>query len=345
VGGNSNTANNVAGSAAGSASKTGSSGLSSYLLPAGLGLAAINALIPGGSNPVNTSNLSNAQNSFNSALPKYNFNSVQTPYTGNWYTYGQRPETPMVSNTITPAARGGLMKGYASGGQVSHPVPLHKPIMPPLKDLSVQDVANALPKGIGLAANQQATLPASTTSQPSARPYQPTLSDMQSQDGNFYDYARGGRVRALAMGGMPMQAPMGAPPMANPQGPPQMAPQMPPQGAPKAANPLQQAAQFQLGQKIGQALRKHIKGQGMTPDGRVMGPGKGQDDAIPAKLSQGEYVIPSEVVAQLGDGSSNAGGKVLDKMVSHVRHHKTSHGKHFPPKAKNPLAYIHEAHR
>lgn len=281
---------NISGAAQGAAS---SGLLSKSNLPyLGLGLSALGALMPSGSNPVNTSNLNSMSSGFNASLPKYNYNSVKTPYVGDWYTYGQRPQTPMVQNTITPAARGGLMK-YAQGGQVDHPTPQHKPVVPPLRTLSVDDVAAALPQGV---------IP-----QQPLTPDQQRLKDMQ-QDANFFDnYKRGGPVK-LAMGGMPP----------NPQ----------------------QAMQFKLGQKIGQSLRNHIKGQGMTPNGVVQGVGKGQDDAIPARLSQGEYVVPSEVVSQLGDGSSNAGGQALDKMVSHVRGHKTSHGKKFPPKAKNPLDYI-----
>lgn len=273
IGGGSGSSGNAAGNVAGTAAKTaasGSGGLSQYLVPAGLGLGALSLLFPQGSNPVNTSNLTNAQNSSNAPLPSYNYNSTSTPYTGSWYTYGQRPQTPMISNTVTPAARGGLMQKFSHGGT----------------------------------------------------------------------------VRALAMGGPPMQAPMGAAPQMPPQIPSQGAP---PQGMPLGAapqppqNPLQQAAQFQMGQRIGQALRQHIKGQGMTPNGIVSGPGKGQDDAIPAKLSQDEYVLPADIPSFLGDGSSKAGGKVLDKFVQDIRKQKTSHEDKFPPKAKNPLSYIHGA--
>lgn len=340
------TAGNISGSAG-----TGSSGSSGLLsksnLPyLGLGLSALGALMPSGQNPVNTGNLTAAQNQFNSALPTYNYNSVKTPYTGNWYTYGQRPETPLVQNTITPAARGGLI-GFSGGG----PVPLHKPVMPPLKTLTVQDVMNALPKGV-MGNNPQSLVPPNMFQQgsnpvqapPASAPMDPRLQAMQQQ-ANFFDHRKGGMIRHLAAGGMPMQAPM-----ASPQGAPSpnMAPQgMPPQGMPQGAapprqasppqaNPMQQAQQFQMGQKIGQALRQHIKG-GMS--GMVNGPGKGQDDAIPAKLSAGEYVIKANTVSNLGDGSSEAGGKVLDQMVKKIDAHKGQH-KTLPPKAKNPLSYI-----
>ena len=67
-------------------------------------------------------------------------------------------------------------------------------------------------------------------------------------------------------------------------------------------------------------------------DGQVAGQGKGQDDQVPAMLSADEYVIPADVVAALGDGSSTAGGSVFDQMVSNVRQQKGTSGQ--PPKAK-----------
>lgn len=275
----------------------------------GLGLGALGALLPQGSNPVNVggnaSSVLATNPGFSSALPKYNYNNVQTPYSGNWYTYGQRPETPQVQNTLTPAARGGLMRRhYAMGGQVMpmRPQMMQRPMMP-----------------------------------------------MQRPQMPMGRYAMGGRVRGLAMGGMPPQGlPMGAgaPPMA-PQGAPPMG--GPPQGMPMGAgppqpqqNPQQQAAQYALGQKVGQMLRGHIQKQGVfSADGMVSGPGKGQDDAVPAKLSKDEFVVPADVTSMLGDGSSSAGGKELTRMIHKVRAHKAT--KHFPPKAKSPLAYIGKA--
>ncbi len=67
----------------------------------------------------------------------------------------------------------------------------------------------------------------------------------------------------------------------------------------------------------------------------IHGPGGGLDDAIPAllggrqpaALSDGEYVIPADVVSMMGDGSSNAGGKKLDQLVAKVRVQKTGRKK------------------
>ena len=42
-------------------------------------------------------------------------------------------------------------------------------------------------------------------------------------------------------------------------------------------------------------------------------------DGAPAALSEGEYVMPSDVVSGLGNGSTEAGGRGLDSLVQNVR--------------------------
>ena len=74
----------------------------------------------------------------------------------------------------------------------------------------------------------------------------------------------------------------------------------------------------------------------------VRGGGTGRSDEIPAKLSDGEYVIDAETVAMLGDGSGKAGAQRLDEMRAKIRQHKgktLAKGK-FSPDAKSPLSYI-----
>jgi hypothetical protein len=84
-------------------------------------------------------------------------------------------------------------------------------------------------------------------------------------------------------------------------------------------------------------------GGGLIPlvgGGKVArGPGGGLDDLIPtsidgrraAALSDGEFVIPSDVVSMMGDGSSNAGAKRLYDMVRQVRQEKTGTSKQAGP--------------
>lgn len=67
---------------------------------------------------------------------------------------------------------------------------------------------------------------------------------------------------------------------------------------------------------------------------QVAGPGDGRSDNVPAMLSADEYVIPADVVAALGDGSSNAGAKVLaDLVVSTRDRYRRKLGSLPPPKA------------
>ena len=73
----------------------------------------------------------------------------------------------------------------------------------------------------------------------------------------------------------------------------------------------------------------------------VRGGGTGTSDSIPARLSDGEYVIDAQTVSMLGDGSSDAGAQRLDAMRAEIRKHKgkaLAQGK-FAPEAKGPLSY------
>jgi hypothetical protein len=73
----------------------------------------------------------------------------------------------------------------------------------------------------------------------------------------------------------------------------------------------------------------------------VKGRGDGQSDDIPAMLADGEYVFDADTVAALGNGSSDAGAKALDKMREAIRKHKRSAPVNkIPPKAKSPLEYF-----
>lgn len=74
----------------------------------------------------------------------------------------------------------------------------------------------------------------------------------------------------------------------------------------------------------------------------VEGPGDGMSDSIPAEingnqpaaLTDGEYVFPADAVSHLGNGSTKAGVKQLDNMVSRIRQARTGSAKQAP--AINP---------
>jgi hypothetical protein len=69
--------------------------------------------------------------------------------------------------------------------------------------------------------------------------------------------------------------------------------------------------------------------------GYLDGQGDGMSDSIPAtiegkqpaRLADGEFVIPADVVSHLGNGSSKAGSKRLYAMLDKVRHARTGNKK------------------
>lgn len=77
------------------------------------------------------------------------------------------------------------------------------------------------------------------------------------------------------------------------------------------------------GGEVDDDMVKHLveyrKGGGHMGPGQVKGIGSGQDDKIPAWLSDGEYVWSAQDVADLGDGSTDEGVRRLDKMRQMVR--------------------------
>lgn len=75
--------------------------------------------------------------------------------------------------------------------------------------------------------------------------------------------------------------------------------------------------------------------------GVIKGPGSGQSDEIDARLSDNEHVLDAEVVAAIGDGSSDEGHRRLEAMKRNLRKEKRSApaGK-IPPKTKALGSYM-----
>jgi len=78
---------------------------------------------------------------------------------------------------------------------------------------------------------------------------------------------------------------------------------------------------------------------GYSDGGRLLkGPGDGMSDSIPAKigakqparLADGEFVVPADVVSHLGNGSTDAGAKRLYSMMDKVRTARTGKKKQAP---------------
>ena len=74
---------------------------------------------------------------------------------------------------------------------------------------------------------------------------------------------------------------------------------------------------------------------GYADGGYLDGKGDGMSDSIPAtiegkqpaRLADGEFVVPADVVSHLGNGSSKAGSKRLYAMLDKVRHARTGNKK------------------
>jgi hypothetical protein len=78
---------------------------------------------------------------------------------------------------------------------------------------------------------------------------------------------------------------------------------------------------------------------GYSDGGRMLkGPGDGMSDSIPAtigkrqpaRLADGEFVVPADVVSHLGNGSTDAGAKRLYSMMDKVRKARTGRKKQAP---------------
>ena len=75
---------------------------------------------------------------------------------------------------------------------------------------------------------------------------------------------------------------------------------------------------------------------GYAAGGKLLkGPGDGMSDSIeaniggkqPARLADGEFVVPADVVSHLGNGSTDAGAKHLYKMMDNIRKARTGNPK------------------
>ena len=78
---------------------------------------------------------------------------------------------------------------------------------------------------------------------------------------------------------------------------------------------------------------------GYSDGGRMLkGPGDGMSDSIPAsiankqpaRLADGEFVVPADVVSHLGNGSTDAGARKLYSMMDKIRKARTGKKKQAP---------------
>jgi len=82
---------------------------------------------------------------------------------------------------------------------------------------------------------------------------------------------------------------------------------------------------------VGRVQRGEFARDAMVEEGMVRGVGDGMDDMVPATLegeqdvvlSDGEFIVPADVVSGLGNGSSDAGSDALYEMMDRVRKLRT----------------------
>jgi len=107
---------------------------------------------------------------------------------------------------------------------------------------------------------------------------------------------------------------------------------------------IKDAVQFKQAQALGDIEEAAAGGVmhgigGYSDGGRMLkGPGDGMSDSIPAtigskqpaRLADGEFVVPADVVSHLGNGSTDAGAKRLYAMMDNVRKARTGKKKQAP---------------
>ena len=82
---------------------------------------------------------------------------------------------------------------------------------------------------------------------------------------------------------------------------------------------------------VDRVQRGEFQANAMVEEGMVEGVGDGMDDMIPATLegdqdvvlSDGEFIVPADVVSGIGNGSSDAGSDALYEMMDRVRKLRT----------------------
>ena len=263
-----------------------------YLTAAGVGAAAL---------------ASSGKNAFQPTyLQNYTPQTASSVGLGRTLSAGYRPYIAKAEGGIVGLASGGLTAAGLTG-------------LSPKQDASSQPITMDYIKG--LASQYGVDIP------------QPTNPFAQKM-------AAGGQTDTLA--GQPMEAPQTDfsdgnsmyPGSAQPNQRLDFASQMPqsamaqtagdPQTNPLTGEPIAHMASG------GMAGNGHLGGY--SDGGRLLkGPGDGMSDNIPAsiagkqpaRLADGEFVVPADVVSHLGNGSTDAGAKHLYKMMDNVRKART----------------------
>jgi len=262
---------------------------------AALGLTALSGLaqqptVPGVKQQVNPFGLKTLSPNFNGQPVR-----PPTPYVPQYVNYAQNPY-----NAATGAAHGGVMH-MASGG----------------------DDISEMMQGLAAITKRQ-NIPESTFSRENVV-YRD--SDPSTQNLDAYNTALKRLKTAQANAHMPTKTGLAA---VNALGALNMAPHA--AAAQQAAADIVANSPEETTAKEG-GLQGHHEHKynlgGYSDGGRLLkGPGDGVSDGIPAtigdkqpaRLADGEFVIPARIVSELGNGSTDAGAKRLYAMMDRIKH-------------------------
>ena len=258
------------------------------------------------------------------------------PYQAHYPNYSQNPYSPP---TGTPAPQYPGTTTYASGGEIEHfaskgEVKAYDPsAYDPLTYMgndSIYSPQHYMPK-----AKAMDPVVGDTST------YQDT--DPETRNMSAYDAAitRLSKIGATPAAGLTPTIKMGKLGSVNTM----------PAVAQAAAAPTQQAAApTQQMHEVDNVAQGGIMGYapggdihsnlgGYSDGGRLLkGPGDGMSDNIPAvighkqpaRLADGEFVVPADVVSHLGNGSTEAGAKHLYSMMDKIRKARTGKSKQAP---------------
>ena len=274
-----------------------------------------------------------AQDDVNALYKKFKIPTAKLPKT-NLGDIDNYMDTPV---DVPTAARGGLMQHYAMGGETVNGGTLALPDRPPIEQASInQSIGNNNDFPM---ANMRQPAYTSATSRPMS---QPVIDPSGGVDVDPYSgeqkFADGGGI--TGSGNLDLHVPinLGSDSGTNgystagsgsDQSTLSTATGAPSQ-VPTALNPQPDQQQYMAaGGMAGYAQGGIMSNLGSYSDGGrlLKGPGDGVSDSIPAvighkqpaRLADGEFVVPARIVSELGNGSTEAGARKLYAMMERIQ--------------------------
>jgi hypothetical protein len=274
-----------------------------------------------------------------SAMGAFDPDSTQMPdkkYKGSLSTYRMSPNfqpSRATPNVYTPryAAQGGIMmaaggsyedepmgddQGYAAGGIASYSrgrrVESQDRMLQEYMDMMEGEKTRSAPAPAYV--GQTGIIPLDTIN---TRGKDALTSSMirMGEVGNRANYTPYSKMRRPnAMGGINL----------SPPGVKREAPSASDDEREAAAGGIMQADRYNMGGYASGSVPRLLKGPG---DGMSDNIPASIDGRQPARLADGEFVIPADVVSGLGNGSTEAGAKHLHKMMTDVRKARTGNPK------------------